>query len=111
MKVVLDYLAEYDEMTDEDLQELLNVKKTRAYLLARQMNENGLIDIVGRGATRWSLLTVSGAECFYEWDCCFLCSIHCMTPLSSNNVTRSVCPLPWPRHRYTYPSLHQISRT
>ena len=50
MKIVMDYLEEYGEMTEEDLQELLNVKKTRAYLLARQMNENGLIDIVGRGA-------------------------------------------------------------
>ena len=49
MKTVLDYLAEYGEMTDEDLQELLNVKKTRAYLLARQMRENGLIEVVGRG--------------------------------------------------------------
>ena len=52
MKTVLDYLAEYGEMTDEDLQELLNVKKTRAYLLARQMRENGLIEIVGRGAEK-----------------------------------------------------------
>ncbi len=52
MKTVMDYLAEYGEMTDEDLQELLNVKKTRAYLLARQMNENGLIEIVGRGAAK-----------------------------------------------------------
>lgn len=52
MKTVLDYLAEYGEMSDEDLQELLNVKKTRAYLLARQMNENGLIDIIGRGAAK-----------------------------------------------------------
>ena len=50
MKIVLDYLKEYGEMNDEDLQELLNVKKTRAYLLARQMNENGLIEIIGRGA-------------------------------------------------------------
>lgn len=50
MKTVMDYLAEYGEMTDEDLQKLLNVKKTRAYLLARQMNENGLIEIIGRGA-------------------------------------------------------------
>ena len=49
MKAILDYLSDYDEMTDEDLQELLNVKRTRAYLLARQMSENGLIDIVGRG--------------------------------------------------------------
>ena len=52
MKTVLDYLAEYGEMTDEDLQELLNVKKTRAYLLARQMRENGLIEIVGRGTEK-----------------------------------------------------------
>ena len=52
MKTVMDYLAEYGEMTDEDLQELLNIKKTRAYLLARQMNENGLIEIVGRGAAK-----------------------------------------------------------
>lgn len=56
MKTVIDYLAEYGEMTDEDLQELLNIKKTRAYLLARQMNENGLIDIIGRGAVKKYLL-------------------------------------------------------
>lgn len=52
MKMVMDYLTEYGEMTDEDLQELLNIKKTRAYLLARQMSENGLIDIIGRGAAK-----------------------------------------------------------
>lgn len=52
MKTVIDYLAEYGEMTDEDLQDLLNIKKTRAYLLARQMHENGLIDIIGRGAAK-----------------------------------------------------------
>ena len=52
MKTVLDYLAEYGEMTDQDLQELLNIKKTRAYLLARQMHENGLIEIIGRGAAK-----------------------------------------------------------
>ncbi len=52
MKTVLDYLTEYGEMTDEDLQALLNIKKTRAYLLARQMHENGLIDIIGRGAAK-----------------------------------------------------------
>lgn len=50
MKVVLDYLAEYGAITEEELQELLNVKKTRAYLIARQMNEEGLIEIEGRGA-------------------------------------------------------------
>lgn len=52
MKTVLDYLAEYGEITDNDLQELLNIKKTRSYLLSRQMHENGLIDIIGRGADK-----------------------------------------------------------
>lgn len=52
MKTVMDYLAKYGEMTDEDLQELLNIKKTRVYLLARQMSENGLIEIVGRGVAK-----------------------------------------------------------
>lgn len=40
------------EMTDEDIQELLNIKKTRAYLLTRQMNENGMIEILGKGANK-----------------------------------------------------------
>ena len=48
--MVMDYLNEHGEMTEEALQELLNIKKTKAYLLAHQMNENGLIDIIGRGA-------------------------------------------------------------
>lgn len=52
MRTVLDYLREYGEMDDEELQELLNIKKTRAYLLTRQMSEEGLIEIVGRGAAK-----------------------------------------------------------
>ena len=52
MKIVLDYLKEYGEMRDEELQELLHIKKTRAYLLTRQMSEEGLIEIVGRGAEK-----------------------------------------------------------
>lgn len=52
MKTVLDYLAEYDEISDEELQELLNIKKTRAYLLTRQMSEENLIEIVGKGAAK-----------------------------------------------------------
>lgn len=52
MKIILDYLTEYGEMSENDLQELLNVKRTRAYLLARQMNEAGLIEIDGRGTAK-----------------------------------------------------------
>lgn len=57
MKTVMDYLTEYGEMTDEELQELLNIKKTRSYLLARQMYEHGLIDIIGRGSAKKYKLT------------------------------------------------------
>lgn len=52
MKTVLAYLEKYGEMRDEDLQELLHIKKTRAYLLIRQMSEAGLIEVIGRGAQK-----------------------------------------------------------
>lgn len=49
MKTVLDYLSEYNEIGEEELQELLSVKRTRAYLIARQMSEFDLIVTTGRG--------------------------------------------------------------
>lgn len=49
MQTVLDYLKEYGEINEEELQDLLNVKRTRAYVLARQMCEGGLIITTGRG--------------------------------------------------------------
>ena len=52
MKAVLDYLSEYGEIGDEELQDLLNVKRTRAYLVARQMMEQGLIKSSGRGVNK-----------------------------------------------------------
>ncbi len=52
MKVVLGYLSEYGEISEEELQELLNVKRTRAYLIARQMLEQGLIQCSGRGINK-----------------------------------------------------------
>lgn len=52
MKTVLDYLHEYGEISDEELQELLSVKRTRAYLVARQMCESGLISVSGRGTEK-----------------------------------------------------------
>lgn len=56
MQTVIDYLNENGEMTDNTMQELLDIKKTRAYLLARQMSEKGLINIVGRGAAKKYIL-------------------------------------------------------
>lgn len=52
MSTVIDYLSEYGEISDEDLQDLLNIKKTRSYMLTRQMSESGLIEIIGRGANK-----------------------------------------------------------
>lgn len=51
-RMILDYLSEYGEIGDDELQELLDVKRTRAYILTRQMAEAGLIDIVGRGINK-----------------------------------------------------------
>lgn len=52
MQMVIDYLRDYDEIADNDLQELLNIKETRAYVLTRQMAKMGLINISGRGKSR-----------------------------------------------------------
>ncbi|MCM1309156.1 MAG: hypothetical protein NC223_11205 [Butyrivibrio sp.] len=48
-KTVADYLKKYDEITEDKLQELLGVKKTRAYTVAKQMEEAGIISVSGRG--------------------------------------------------------------
>lgn len=50
MQMVLDYLGEYGQMTEDEIQELLSIKRTRAYQLMRQMQVAGLIDVQGRGA-------------------------------------------------------------
>ncbi len=49
---MLDYLSEYGEIGGNELQELLSVKHTRAYLAARQMYDTGLITAQGRGANK-----------------------------------------------------------
>ena len=50
MKTVLDYLSVHGDMSEGEMETLLGVKRTRVYLLTRQMAEYGLIEIVGRGA-------------------------------------------------------------
>ena len=51
-ELIMGYLAEYGEITDEKVQELLEVKKTRAFVITKQMADKGLIRISGRGDTR-----------------------------------------------------------
>lgn len=52
MQTVLDYLNKNGEMTDKELQELLNIKTTRSYQITRKMQEMGLIEIIGRGTDK-----------------------------------------------------------
>lgn len=48
-QAVIDYLNEHGSMTVEDLQELLDIKRTRAYNLYKKMEAEGYIKVSGRG--------------------------------------------------------------
>ena len=48
-QAIIDYLTEYGEMNEDKLQDLLDVKKTRAYTIARQMKDARIISVSGRG--------------------------------------------------------------
>lgn len=51
-QTVLDYLTEHDEMTAAELQTILNIKRTRTYTLAKEMEKAGLIIASGRGESK-----------------------------------------------------------
>jgi len=57
MQLVLDYLKEHSGISDEEVQMLLNVKRTRAFNLTKQMSDAGLITIIGRGKNRKFVLS------------------------------------------------------
>ena len=40
------------QITEEEIQSLLNVKRTRAFSIAKQMRDNGLIRVFGRGKNK-----------------------------------------------------------
>ena len=50
MQKVLDYISEHGQITDEEVQSLLGIKKTRAFDLMKKMREMKLISLIGRGA-------------------------------------------------------------
>jgi len=52
MQLILDYLREHGDISDEEVQKLLNVKRTRAFNLTKQMSDAGLVVIMGRGKNR-----------------------------------------------------------
>ncbi|MBO5269740.1 MAG: putative DNA binding domain-containing protein [Clostridia bacterium] len=49
MQKILHYIEENGQITEPEIQELLGLKKTRAFILAKQMRDEGLIAVVGRG--------------------------------------------------------------
>ena len=51
-QAVIDYLNEYGSMTVEELQELLNIKRTRAYNLYKKRESEKYIKVSGRGAEK-----------------------------------------------------------
>lgn len=49
MQKILDYIDENGQISETEIQELLDLKKTRAFTLAKQMRDEGLIKVIGRG--------------------------------------------------------------
>ncbi len=52
MQKVLDYIVAHGQITDAELQDLLGLKKTRAFTLAKQMVEKGILHTFGRGSEK-----------------------------------------------------------
>ena len=52
MQTVLDYLKDHSEISDDEVQKLLNIKRTRAFTLIKHMSEIGLVKIHGRGQNK-----------------------------------------------------------
>lgn len=52
MQKILDYIEENGQITEFEIQELLGLKKTRAFILAKQMRDEGLIRVEGRGDSK-----------------------------------------------------------
>ena len=55
-QTVIDYLKDNGSMTEEELQELLGIKKTRAYNLYKAMEKDGFIAVLGKGAEKKIIL-------------------------------------------------------
>ena len=56
MQNVLEYIKENGKITEKEISELLNLKKTRTYTIAKQMCDLNLIQAVGRGEGKYYTL-------------------------------------------------------
>lgn len=53
MEKVLVFIEQTGKITESQVQELLNLKRTRSYTLMKQMTDAGLISVTGRGANKY----------------------------------------------------------
>ncbi len=49
MRLILDHIEKHGQITEDEIQSLLEVKHTRAFSIAKQMRDIGLIQVSGRG--------------------------------------------------------------
>lgn len=49
---ILDFISSNGQITEDEIMDLLDVKKTRAYTIAKQMCDENLIIVVGRGVNK-----------------------------------------------------------
>ncbi len=53
MQKVLNYIKEHGQITEKGISELLELKRTRTFTLAKQMHDIGLIEVHGRGEGKY----------------------------------------------------------
>lgn len=56
MQKIIDYISAHGRITDEEIQKLLGIKKTRSFTVAKQMRDLGLIYQAGKGKDKHYLL-------------------------------------------------------
>lgn len=49
MNKILNFITENGQITEKEISDMLNLKKTRTFTLAKQMRDMGLIEVIGRG--------------------------------------------------------------
>ena len=56
MQKVIGYIRDHGQITDPEIEKLLDVKKTRAFTVVKEMKELGLIRTSGRGKDKKYLI-------------------------------------------------------
>ena len=60
MKKVLNYIKTNGQITEKGISDLLGLKKTRTFTVAKQMRDLGLIKVVGRGESKYYSMEKNG---------------------------------------------------